>query len=145
MSQLVDSPTHFSSNGLASTIDLLLATNPKTIKTCEVLPELLNSDHKGLLVSLKAQHSKEKVVTKRLWHYSSAEFDQAAELLDMSEWEAELSSFDIDSCVSSWQSIFLQVMEICIPHKYSIVKRNIPRLNREIARAIRKGILYFEV
>ena len=45
LTQVVDSPTHFSPSGQPSCIDLVFVSN---LNTCSVIPQLTNSDHLGL-------------------------------------------------------------------------------------------------
>ena len=52
MTQVVSEHTHISSNGNASTIDLVAMTSPSLLSSCETTPSLSNSDtniHLGLL------------------------------------------------------------------------------------------------
>ena len=53
LTQVVDSPTHFSPSGQPSRIDLVFVSNLYCLSMCSVIPQLANSDHLGLLVNLK--------------------------------------------------------------------------------------------
>ena len=82
LSQIIKSPTHFSHAGHSSTIDLVLVSKPK----------LANSDHLGLFVTMnQTQCIKANTITRKVWHYLQADFDQASEMIDTIDWEAELN------------------------------------------------------
>ena len=116
LSQIVKCPTRFSGTGHSSTIDLVLVSRPNNVENCTSIPKLANSDHLGLFLTLKKYCPlKERVIRRQVWRYSLADFDRAAELLEMTNWEMEFNSNDIESCVSAWNSSF-QIMEVSIPH-----------------------------
>ena len=52
LSQVVDTPTHFSPNGRSTLIDLVFVSNLHSFSNCSVIPQLSNSDHLGLMVTL---------------------------------------------------------------------------------------------
>ena len=56
LSQVVDSPTHYSYCGQPSLIDLVFVSNLSCLSTCSVIPQLANSDHFGLSVIMKYHH-----------------------------------------------------------------------------------------
>ena len=144
LSQIAKCPTRFSSTGHSSTIDLVLVSRPNNVENCTSIPKLANSDHLGLFLTLKKYCPlKERVIRRQVWRYSLADFDRAAELIEMTNWEMEFYSNDIDSCVSAWNSTFLQIMEVSIPHSSIKVKGKIPWINKEIIRAITKRNILF--
>ena len=96
LSQIVKSPTHSSHAGHSSTIDLVLVSKPNNVKRCTVIPELANSDHLGLFVTMnQTQCVKANTITRKVWHYLQADFDRASEIIDTIDGEAELNSDDI--------------------------------------------------
>ena len=56
LSQVVDTPTHFSPNGQSTLIDLVFVSNLHSFSNCSIIPQLSNSDQLGLMVTLKHQH-----------------------------------------------------------------------------------------
>ena len=66
----------------------------------------------------------------KVWHYSLAEFDRAAELLESVDWDSLLPQDDVNTYWSAWINYFMQIMEICIPHSVVKVKRNLPWVNK---------------
>jgi hypothetical protein len=54
------------------------------------------------------------------------------------DWDAVFSSKDIDVCWANWQSIFLSVMDNCIPHSVLKPCKNLPWLTKEIIQAMRR-------
>ncbi len=146
LSQLVKSPTHFSPTGLPSTIDLALTSNLAMIKSCTTVPELQNSDHLGIRILVKQGHyERNNLLRRRIWCYSSANYTRAAELMDTIDWDEELIVENINVSVSNWKTLFLQIMELSIPHKLSNARKSLPWLNREITRAIKKRNCLFRL
>ena len=78
-------------------------------KCCNVIPELANSDHLGLSLSLSICEPSlnRENIKRKIWQYSAADFDCANELLDMIDWEEEVNPDDVNSSVLVWQSLFL--------------------------------------
>ena len=98
LTQVVDSPTHFSPSGQPSCINLVLVSNLNFLSTCSVIPQLANSDHLGLLVNLK-HHSTSSIPPYRhcAWRYHHADFEQANNLLCDVELEEMLDPSNIHS------------------------------------------------
>ena len=112
-SQIVKSPTHSSHASHSSTIDLVLVSNPNNVKSCTVIPELANSDHLGLFVTMnQTQCVKANTITRKVWRYLQADFDRVSKIIDTIDWEAELNSDDIDHIVTAWNTSFMQIMEL---------------------------------
>ena len=90
--QVVDTPTHFSPNGRSTLIDLVFVSNLHSFSNCSVILQLSNSDHLGLMVTLKHQYvAPISIPCCRVWRYKHADFDRANELLcDM-----DLNPYDI--------------------------------------------------
>ena len=82
---------------------------------------------------------KSKPIVRKIWRYSLADFDRAAELLDSIEWEQVLPD-DVELFWAAMKSYFLQVMEICVPHAMSLIKcrKNIPWMNSTISKKLRR-------
>ena len=78
LTQVVDSPTHFSPSGEPSRIDLVFVSNLNCLSTCSVIPQLANSDHLGLLVNLK-HHSTSCIppYCRCVWRYHQSDFERA--------------------------------------------------------------------
>ena len=53
LTQVVPQPTHVSTSGGATLIDLVLLSNPQQLQDCSVIPELPNSDHKGISLTME--------------------------------------------------------------------------------------------
>lgn len=106
-------------------------------------PPLGTSDHNCVNLGVSTRHSttnpikSTKAVPRKIWRYSLADWDRAAELLDCIEWDSLLPS-NIDQHWRNWKSYFLQVMEICIPHTAAKVKKGLPWINKKILNAIKK-------
>ncbi len=130
----------------SSTIDLVLVSKPTNIECCTAIPELANSDHLGVSLSVlncDSRSKKGKNIKRKVWNYSAADFDRANEIIDTIEWEHELNSEDVNASVLAWQTLFLQTMELSIPYTTMEVKRRTPWISRKIITAINKRNVYF--
>ncbi len=145
LSQLVTSPTRYTTSGVPSTIDLVLTSNSAIVSQCSTIPELLNSDHLGLSVTLRQSQTicSEIPIKRKIWCYSSADFNRSCDLLRMIEWDEEFCTQNVSDCISTWTSLFLQVMEMSIPYRTSSVKRTLPWITREVLKAIQKRNMLF--
>ena len=82
LSQIVDSPTHFSPTGKPSLIDLVFVSNLHSCLNCTTIPQLANSDHFGLSLSMKTDHlPSNSFPRRRVWRYKHADFQRANEML----------------------------------------------------------------
>ena len=80
----------------------------------------------------------------KVWHYSLAEFDRAAELLESVDWDSLLPH--VNTYWSAWKNYFMQIMEICIPHSVVKVKRNLLRVfSKQSGREILHSALLSEL
>jgi hypothetical protein len=82
LTQVVDSPTHFTTDNNCSLIDLIFVSNMHFFSNCSTIPQLSNSDHLGL--SLLMKHCNAPSVShqrRTVWRYNLADFDRANELI----------------------------------------------------------------
>ena len=139
LTQVVQQPTHVSTNGGATLIDLVLLSNPQQLRDCSVIPELSNSDHKGISVTMRWKTVRDcgPKTSRPVWRYTLADFSRACELLDATNWDP-MMAMDIDQAWEYWQQKFLNIMEQCIP-KGSLPRRKCaPWISKQIVSAIRK-------
>ena len=82
LSQVVSEPTRFSVSA-STTIDLAFISNSMSLKSCEVLAPISNSDHKSILVELflPFKHKVPKHQFKTVWLYKKANITLAQSLL----------------------------------------------------------------
>ena len=145
LSQVVESPTHFSPNGHSSLIDLVFVSNLNSFSQCVVIPQLANSDHLGLMVTMKQDHSPSiPTPRRRVWRYKHADFEKANELLCDLDLENILEPTNIQVSWSNFRSAFLDVMEQCIPRSVIPDRRNLPWLSKLVTQLIRKRNFYFK-
>ena len=71
LSQVVNSRTHFNSNGNHTLIDLIFVSNKDQFSNCCVISPLANSDHCGpsLSLSWKVSQRQASVCPRRVWRY----------------------------------------------------------------------------
>ena len=146
LSQVVDTPTHFSPNGRSTLIDLVFVSNLLLFffSNCSVVPQLSNSDHLGLMVTLKHQHMASiSIPRRRVWRYKHADFDRANELLCDIGLDNIMNPYDIQMSWKRFKSTFLDVMEQCIPRSVLTARNNLPWLTKEIIQLIRKRNHHF--
>jgi len=82
LSQVVSDVTHTNHNGVSSIIDLVLLSSPSQLMKCCTIPPLANSDHNGIVTTLKwnpvtapTQHQ------RTIWRYAYADWDKTKELI----------------------------------------------------------------
>ena len=144
LSQIVESPTHYSHSGQPSLIDLVFVSDVSYFCTCSVIPNLANSDHLGLLVSLKHRHSARIPTCRRqVWRYKHADFIKANDISCDIVTSDILDPTDIQISWSRFKRIFLEVMEECIPRSVLPDRKNLPWMSKEIVQLIRKRNLFF--
>ena len=118
LTQVVDSPTHISFSQQSSLIDLVFVSNMLSFSQCRTLPQLANSDHLGL--SLVMNYSYVPPVTspcRSVWRYKYADFDLANELLCETDFDQIIVPGDIQTSWIQFKTVFLDIMEHCIPAK----------------------------
>ncbi len=143
LSQVVGSPTHFSHSGQPSLIDLVFVSDH--FSTCSVIPKLANSDHLGLLVTLKHQNLPfVPTCRRRVWRYKHADFVKANDILCDIEPIDILDPTDIQISWSCFKTTFLDVMKECIPRSVLPDRKSLPWLSKDIIQMIRKRNLYFK-
>ena len=145
LTQVVDSPTHFSSSQQSSLIDLVFVSNMHSFSRCCTLPQLANSDHLGL--SLVMDYPRVPSVPpccRSVWRYNRADFDLANELLCETDFEQILVPGDIQASWIQFKTVFLDIMEQCIPSAVLPDRHNLPWLTKEIIQLIRKRDRYFK-
>ena len=139
ISQMVNGHTHVHHNGTSSTIDLLFTSSPSLINDCITIPALANSDHLGLLASLCLRLvTPIKAKTRSVWRYSLADWDQACELIEATDWKSLLDHSDINQSWNNWKSAFLSTMEECILKATLPPRRNRPWLTKKLIQVIRR-------
>lgn len=138
LTQIVSEPTRITPHS-TTLIDLIFVSSVDLVKFCKTISPLANADHCGLqlLFTIKSPKTSEKAVPRKVWRYSLADWQKAAEMIECIEWDSILPR-DVDKCWKEWKSCFLQVMELCIPHTTAKLKRNLPWLNKDILNAIKK-------
>ena len=137
LSQVVTEPTHFGPSG-KSLIDLVLLSQPSQLLRCSTIPPLGNSDHYGIFIALKWRvFSKRSASNSRsIWRYKYADFERACFLLDAINWDYLLPN-DANSAWNTWKSIFLDIMEECIPRAVIRARHNLPWLDKSIVQAMK--------
>ena len=95
-------------------------------------------------MSVKCQKKKSKPIVRKIWRFSFADFDRAAELLNAIEWE-EILPNDVESYWADLKTYFLQRMEMCIPQAMIKFKKTVPWMNNAIGKAIKKRDSLFRI
>ena len=141
--QVVTEPTHIHHDGSECTIELVFVSEPSLLNTCETIPPLSNSDHRGILMELSQKPDKaEKTQGRLIWRYNYADWDKACEIIDEFNWESILSQ-DIELSWKLWHRQFMSIMARSVPNTIIPTRRNLPWLNRSIVKlekpVIKKG------
>ena len=69
---------------------------------------------------------------------SSLPFNRANELLTDTNWEQLLDTPDVNQALQNWESIFMSIMESCIPKCTLPRRKNLPWLSKNLKRAMQK-------
>ena len=77
LSQIVTKPTPITTTA-STLIDLAFTSTQRMVHQCETVPPLANSDHLGiqLVLSVKLCKNIHKPLTRKIWQYNIANFDQ---------------------------------------------------------------------
>ena len=127
LSQVATSPTHSSHCGNPSLIELVFVFDLSDFSTCSIIPQLANSDHLGLCVTMRWQHmSYYPACHRQLWRYKHANFERASELLCDIEIEDVIDPFNIQDSWSCFKTTFLDIMEQYIPRAILPCRKNLP-------------------
>ena len=101
---------------------------------------------KGFL-DVEENHTSQKVINRTIWRYNQADFDQATELLETTEWDLTIPQecCDVDAYWLAWKNYFMQVVQMCVPRATVKVKTNVPWMNQTIHKAMKKCDSLFRV
>ena len=72
-------------------LTLVFVSEPSLLNTCDTIPPLSNSDHRGILMELPQKSVKaEKSQSRLIWRYSYADWDKACKLINEFNWDSIL-------------------------------------------------------
>lgn len=131
---MVSEPTRVTAS-TASTIDLLLMSNPQSLDLCHVHAPLANCDHNPVsaLIRLPSRRCSSKPPMKQVWLYKMADRKLGQNLL--MDLPLATESDDIDEFWSQWSRSFFTAMKRCIPCKSVpglTVKLDLPSVNASV-------------
>ena len=137
LTQAVSEPTRVT-DSTASTIDLILMSNPQSLESCLLHAPLSNCDHSPVSASvhLPSRHRDPKPHKKHVWIYKLADRELGQKLLK--DLPMATDHDDIDEFWVRWSRAFLTAMKRCIPCKTVPIRSSTPWINREIRNAINK-------
>ena len=95
-------------------------------------------------ISVKTPKRLEKIVPRKIWKYSHADFDAITDCLDTVDWNSLLMD-DVDTSWSNWKTCFLHIMDLCIPSSTVKPNRRVPWINHAVLQAIRKRKALFRI
>ena len=79
-----------------------------------------------------------KTQKRSIWRYSHADFDQANNIINATDWTFLDDETDMDTLWSMWEERFMTIMEECIPKATVSPQRNLPWMNKNIRTKIRQ-------
>ena len=136
--QSVTGPTHVHHDGSESTIDLVFVSESSLLNTCDTIPPLSNSDHRGILMEISRKIVKaEKTQGRLIWRYGYADWDKACDLINQFDWDSILSE-NVELSWKLWHKQFMSIMAQSIPNRVIPTRRNLPWLNRGIIKSMKK-------
>ncbi len=100
-------------SGTATLIDLALMSAPDSLRKCDVIPPLSNSDHNGVELTISGRRTIQRSRPRPIWKYSLADFDRACHELQNVDWDALLVGHNIDAAWQLWESTFMTIIENC--------------------------------
>ena len=140
LTQIVKDPTHVNQSEADTLLDLVLTSSENQVESCEVLPPLANSDHKGILFKWKwketVKHPHSKLRT--IWRYNWANFEMARNLLSNVNWDSIVDQIDVNNSLRNWENCFMEVMERCIPKGTLPQRKTPPWMTKNLLRAMCK-------
>ena len=140
--QVVKSPTHYNPSGNHSTIDLAFVSSPFLLNFCTTIPPLSSSDHQGFILSFRSNAVAKRPsssTSRTVWCYNQADFEQARELLEQTDWNSLCPiDSDMNQWWSAWQTRFCSIMEQCIPTKVLSARKHLPWLSPGLLQAIKR-------
>ena len=108
---------------------------------CCTIPELSNSDHLGLMLTMRHRHVSQAPTPRgSVWRYNLANFELANDLLCDVDFDEILDFNDIQKSWMQFKAVFLHVMEQCIP---KAVLPQMPWLTKEIIQLIKRRNYFF--
>ena len=134
LTQVVSSPTHFtSSTEQFSLIDLVFVSNINFYSECNTIPQLSNSNHYGVSLTMRHHHAAPVLTPRRtIWRHNLANFELANDLLCDIDFDEILDPGDIEESWRHFKTIFMEVMEQCIPKSVLPQRRNLPWLSYSV-------------
>ncbi len=145
LSIIPTSHTHVATSS-ATTIDLMLASSPESVMSCETVPPLGTSDNNGILtdISLRTPLAAPQVSRNfKVWRYKYVDFERAQEMLSQIDYNSVVVEGDVNASWKNWERMFLNIMEICIPTTTVPTRRNLPWLSKSILQLIKKRNMYY--
>ena len=123
----------------------MLASSPESVMSCETIPPLGTSDNNGILtdISLRTPLAAPQVSRNfKVWRYKYADFERAQEMLSQIDNNSVVEG-DVNASWKSWERMFLNIMEICIPTTTLPTRKNLPWLSKSILQMIKKRNMYY--
>jgi len=118
-----------------SLIDLVFVSNLHSCLNCTTIPQLANSDHLGLSLSMKTDCLPTNSFPHcRVWRYKHAAFQRANETLCDMDLNNILDPTDIQTSWLCFKTAFLDVMERCIPQSVVPNRHNVPWVSKKKKR-----------
>ena len=142
MLQLVNEPTHFVENS-SSLIDLVICNKASSVELVHVGPPFLPTNiryHSPVYGALKFHKPSNTCFKRKIWLYDRGDYDLFRQRLSDVNWHQFIeSSNNVDTLVSSFSKLFLNVASEAIPNKIVTVRKHDPPwMNNIIRKAIRR-------
>jgi len=111
---------------------------PIPLIKCCTIPPLANSDHNGIVTTVKWNPVTAPTQRRRtIWRYAYADWDKAKELISQRIWDLLLTD-DVNDSWSNWHKEFLSIIDQCIPRKVLPPGKNLPWMSKCLRRAMKK-------
>ena len=134
--QFVSQPTFYSPGINPSLIDHIYSNDPGLITKVANLSPIGGCHHSVIYCGLNIQPNKPKIVSRTIWQYSKANWDEANRQL--SDYQPQ-NGDDINYAWDHFHTYYMEVMNQCIPLKlFKCKSKETPWLNEELRKLCRK-------
>ena len=134
LQQMVDFPTRF-----ANTLDVVLTNRPSLITNCCSLPAL--SDHDVVFAEVNVRAIRRKPVRRKILLWNKADLDVIRDRVDKvsSDLTSKYSSSTpVEIIADALQKDLDQIIDECVPSKFSSTRFNQPWFNTSTKRILRR-------
>ena len=140
LQQIIKEPTYLSNNS-ASCIDLIFTSQPNLIMESGTYPSLHpNCHHQIIYANFNLKVHYPPPYEREVWHYQDANTDLIKEAVNRVDWDTLLALNDVDSQVSKFSDVILNIMSNYIPHEKIVCDdKDPPWVNKRVKAFLKEN------